>query len=124
MTGNNPNLDIVNMNAYITFVENLLVCSQDIQRKQNSGINQGPYSSTNVLKMMRYNPNLDLVNINSHIKFGELLSICSQNIERKRNFGINQRPYNVRKMTCNNPKLQCRCCQFVLKILRGNDILA
>ena len=33
MTGNNPNLDLVNMNAYIKFGEILLIISQDIERK-------------------------------------------------------------------------------------------
>ena len=33
MTGNNQNLDLVNMNAYIKFGEILLICSQDIERK-------------------------------------------------------------------------------------------
>ena len=39
---NNPNVDLVNMNAYIKFGEILLICSQDNERKQNFGINQGP----------------------------------------------------------------------------------
>ena len=39
---NNPNLDLVNMNAPIKFGENLSICSQDIEGKQNFGINQGP----------------------------------------------------------------------------------
>ena len=43
MAGNNPNLDLVNMNAYIKFGEILLICSQDIERKRNSDANQGPY---------------------------------------------------------------------------------
>ena len=42
MTGNSPNLDIVNMNAYIKFGEILLICSQDIEKKGNDGLNQGP----------------------------------------------------------------------------------
>ena len=46
MTGNNPNLDLVNMNAYKKFGEILSICSQDIERirnsVQNSDINQGP----------------------------------------------------------------------------------
>ena len=50
---NNPNLDLVNMNAYIQFGE--------IQ-KQNFGINKGHNSSTNLQKMMCNNPKLDLVN--------------------------------------------------------------
>ena len=36
MTCNNPKLDIVNINAYIKFGENQSMCSQDIERKQNS----------------------------------------------------------------------------------------
>ena len=39
---NNPKLDLVNMSAYIKFGKILSICSQDIERKQNSGINQGP----------------------------------------------------------------------------------
>ena len=39
---NNPNDDLVNMNAYIKFGEILSICSQDIERKQNFGINKGP----------------------------------------------------------------------------------
>ena len=35
---NNPTLDLVNMNAYIKFVT---ICSQDIEWKQNFGVNQG-----------------------------------------------------------------------------------
>ena len=39
---NNPKLDIVNSNAYIKFGEILSICSRDIERKLNSGVNQGP----------------------------------------------------------------------------------
>ena len=39
---NNPKLDLVNMKAYIKFEEILSICSQDIERKQNFGVNQGP----------------------------------------------------------------------------------
>ena len=42
MTDNNPNLDFVNINAYIKFCEILSIRSQDIERKQNFGINEGP----------------------------------------------------------------------------------
>ena len=42
MTCNDPKLDTVNMNAYIKFCEILSICSQDIEPKQNSDINQGP----------------------------------------------------------------------------------
>ena len=39
---NNPNLDLVNINAYIKFVEILSICSQDIKLKRNFGLNQVP----------------------------------------------------------------------------------
>ena len=42
MTCNNTKLDIVNMNAYIKFGENMTSSSQDIEQKQNFGVNQGP----------------------------------------------------------------------------------
>ena len=42
MTANNPNVEHVNMNAYIKFGENLLICSQDIEPKRNFGVNQEP----------------------------------------------------------------------------------
>ena len=42
MRCNNPNVDLVNMKAYIKFDENLSFCSQDIERKRNFGVNQGP----------------------------------------------------------------------------------
>ena len=42
MMCNNHTEDLVNMNAYINFGEILSICSQDIQRKLNFGINQGP----------------------------------------------------------------------------------
>ena len=39
---NNNNVDLVNMNVYIQLGEILSISSQDIERKQNFGINQGP----------------------------------------------------------------------------------
>ena len=42
MMCNNPDLDLVNMNVYIKFCEILSICSQDIERKQNFEVNQGP----------------------------------------------------------------------------------
>ena len=46
---NNPNLDLANINAYMKFVEIVSICSQDIEWKRNSDINQGPLST--VLRM-------------------------------------------------------------------------
>ena len=42
MTGNNPKLDHVNVDVHTKFGQILSICSQDIERKRNSDINQGP----------------------------------------------------------------------------------
>ena len=42
LTLNNPNLDTINVNVYTKFDYILSISSQDIKRKQNSEINQGP----------------------------------------------------------------------------------
>ena len=41
MMCDNPSVDLVNMNAYIKYGEKN-ASSQDIERKRNFGINQGP----------------------------------------------------------------------------------
>ena len=42
MTCNNPKLDLVNVNAFLKFGERMSSSSQDIERKQNLDVNQGP----------------------------------------------------------------------------------
>ena len=42
LMSNNSKVDLVNMNTYIKFGEILSIFSQDIERKQNSSVNQGP----------------------------------------------------------------------------------
>ena len=42
MTGNNPKLDLVNVDASKKIGEILSIRSQDIERKRNSDVNQGP----------------------------------------------------------------------------------
>ena len=42
MEGSNPNLDLVNINVFTKFGESLSIPSQEIERKRNSGLNQGP----------------------------------------------------------------------------------
>ena len=42
MTGNNPKVDVVNVDVHTKFDQILSICSRDIERKQNSDINQGP----------------------------------------------------------------------------------
>ena len=42
MMGDNSKLELVNVNVHTKFSQILLICSQDIERKQNSDVNQGP----------------------------------------------------------------------------------
>ena len=42
MTGNNPRLDLVNVDVHTKFGQILSIRSQDIERKRNSDVNQGP----------------------------------------------------------------------------------
>ena len=42
MTGNNPKLDLVNVGACEKIAKILSIRSQDIERKRNSDVNQGP----------------------------------------------------------------------------------
>ena len=42
MTGNNPKLDLVDVDVHTKFGWILSIRSQDIERKQNSDVNQGP----------------------------------------------------------------------------------
>ena len=42
MTGNNPKLDLVNVNVHTKFGRILSLRSQVIERKRNSDVNQGP----------------------------------------------------------------------------------
>ena len=42
MMGNNPKVDLVNADVHTKFGQILLICSNDIERKRNSDVNQGP----------------------------------------------------------------------------------
>ena len=42
MTGNSPRLDLVNDDVHTEFGRILSISSQDIERKRNSEVNQGP----------------------------------------------------------------------------------
>ena len=41
MTGNNPKLDLVNVDVHTKYGQILSIGSQDIERKRNSDVNQG-----------------------------------------------------------------------------------
>ena len=42
MRGNNPKLGLVNVGVHTKFVQILSIRSQDIERKRNFKVNQGP----------------------------------------------------------------------------------
>ena len=75
MLRNNPNVDMVNINAYLKFGENHQFVLKILGRNENL---------TNSLKITGNNP----FNINAHTNFGQILSIHSQDIERKQNTDI------------------------------------
>ena len=50
MTGNNPKLDVVNVDVNTKFGQILSIRSQDIEQKQNSDVNQGPLLCQNFAK--------------------------------------------------------------------------
>ena len=81
MTGNNSNLDLVKMNAYIKSGGIMSICSQDIERKQSSGVNQGQYLWYKYARKACQDQCIY-----------KIRSFCSQDIERKRNCGVNQEP--------------------------------
>ena len=88
MADSNPNLDLVNINAFTKFGEILSNSSPDIEWKRNSDINQGQLLCYKIAKKTTTeanNPIVDRAIINAYITFGEMLSICSQDtrIERK-----------------------------------------
>ena len=51
MTGNNPKLDLVDVDVHTKFGQILSIRSQDIERKQNSDVNQGPQLRQNFAKI-------------------------------------------------------------------------
>ena len=50
MKGSNPKLDLVNVDVHIKFSQILSSHSQDIERKRNSDVNQGPKLHQNFAK--------------------------------------------------------------------------
>ena len=92
MTGNNPKVDVVNVDVHTKFGQILSICSRDIERKQtvhgmteprNHGTTEGqgesriaPLFQSGAI-MTCNNHKLDLVSVDVHTEFGQILSICS-----------------------------------------------
>ena len=93
MTGNNPKLDLVNVDAR---KKRLVRFCQFILKILSGNKILTSIKGRNSLKIYRKitgnNPKLDIVNVDVHTKFGLILSIRSQNIEQKRNSDVNQGP--------------------------------
>ena len=77
MTGNNPKLDLNNVDVHTNFGQILSICSRDIKRKQILTSIKGRNSVKILPKMTGNNPKVDVVNVDVHINFGQILSICS-----------------------------------------------
>ena len=70
MTGNNFNLDLVNINAHTKFGKILSINYQDMEWKRKKG-----HNSKSLRKMTGYNPRLDFVNINAYTKFNRFYQL-------------------------------------------------
>ena len=89
---NNPNLDLVMVNAYAKSDQISSIGSQDIEHKRNFENTKGHNSVENLQTLTRKNPNLDLIMVNAYPKFGRIPSIRLQDIEQKQNFANYQGP--------------------------------
>ena len=95
MTGNNPKLDLVNVDVHTKFGQILSIRSQDIERKRNSDVNQGPFQRTHDVKMTSYQRRCDIMTSHRHRSDVILMSCaCWDNSVKI-----------LRKMTGNNTKL-------------------
>ena len=87
---NNPNADLVNINAYAKFGQIPSICLKILSGNEILTSIKGHNSVINLQKWTHTNHYLGLVIINAYAIFGHLIpSICSQDIDRKRNSGIN-----------------------------------
>ena len=89
MTGNNPKLDLVNVDLHTKFGRFCRFVLKILSRNEILTSIKGCNSVKILRKMTGNNPKLDLVNDDAHTKFGRILSIRSQDIERKRNSDAN-----------------------------------
>ena len=92
LTGNNPKLDLVNVDVQTNFGHILSICAKDIERNKMLMSIKGHNSVKILQTLMGNNTKQDLVNVDVHTKFVQILSIRSQDIERKLNCDVNQGP--------------------------------
>ena len=53
MTGNNPKLDLADVDGHTKFGQILSIGAQDIERKRNFGSNEGPFTGNNSFANLR-----------------------------------------------------------------------
>ena len=92
MTGNNPKLDLVNVDVHTKFGQILSIHSQLLSGIYILTSIKSCYSIKILRKVTGNIAKLDHVNVDVHIKSGQILSICSRDIERKQNSDLNQGP--------------------------------
>ena len=95
MTGNNPKLDLANVDALKEIGKFCQFVLKILSGKEILTSIKGRYSVKILRKMTGYNLKLDLVNVDMvdvHTKFSQILSILSQAINRKQNSDVNQGP--------------------------------
>ena len=92
MRGNNPKLDLVNVDVHTKFGQILSFVLKKLSGNEILTSIKGRNSVNFLQKMTGNNTKLDLVNVDVHTKFGQILSSHSQDIERKRNSDVNQGP--------------------------------
>ena len=92
MTGNNPKLDLVDVNVHTKFGQ-ILSSALKILRGNEILTSIKGHNSVKILRKMTGNyPKLDHVNDDVNTKFGQILSIRSRDIEWKRNSEVNRGP--------------------------------
>ena len=85
MTGNNPELDLVNVDVHKNMVRFCQFVLKILRGNKILTSIKGCNSIKILRKMTGNNTMLDLANVDVHTKFGQILSIRSQDIERKQN---------------------------------------
>ena len=92
LTRVNPNLNLVNINAYLHLGQIPSNCSQYTERKRKYNNNTAMVLGYCYIFVSWNNPNRDVVKVNTYAKFDQIPWIHSQDIEQKQNPHDNQGP--------------------------------
>ena len=111
LTCNNPNPDLVKVNAQAKFDQIPFICIEDIERKRISTITKG-HNSCQFGKKACNNPNLDLVKVKTDANFHQFFHkiLCGKEIwtiTKSHNYVINMRKLTRKKSQ--SGQRQCMC---------------